>query len=93
MAIAQMIFPLKANKQIRPKLVDKFTILAFAEACKNQNHINAMNATTKAPCARANETVIKSNNYANHHGMSICFVSEISLATCCPNFFLGMGIN
>jgi hypothetical protein len=38
MAIAQMIFPFKANKQIRPKLVDKFTILAFAEACKNQNH-------------------------------------------------------
>jgi hypothetical protein len=37
LAIAQMIFPFKANKQIRPKLVDKFTILAFAEACKNQN--------------------------------------------------------
>jgi hypothetical protein len=31
-------FSFKANKQIEPKLVDKFTILAFAEACKNQNH-------------------------------------------------------
>ena len=31
-AIAQMIFPFKINKQIEPKLVAKLTILALAEA-------------------------------------------------------------
>lgn len=31
-AIAQMIFPFKTNKQIEPKLVAKLTILALAEA-------------------------------------------------------------
>ena len=31
-AIIQMIFPLMTNKQIEPKLVARFTILALAEA-------------------------------------------------------------
>jgi hypothetical protein len=36
-AIAQMILPFKTKRHIEPKLVARFTILAFAEACKNQN--------------------------------------------------------
>ncbi len=31
-AIAQIIFPFKTNRQIDPKFVARFTILAFAEA-------------------------------------------------------------
>lgn len=31
-AIAQMIFPFRTKRQIEPKLVAKFTILALAEA-------------------------------------------------------------
>lgn len=46
-AIDQMIFPLIINKQIEPKLVARFTILALAEACKKSKPKSAINATTK----------------------------------------------
>ena len=46
-AIAQMILPFNINKHIEPKFVAKFTILAFAEACKKSKPISAMKATTK----------------------------------------------
>ena len=36
-AIAHIILPFKIKRQMEPKLVDKLTILAFAEAAKNQN--------------------------------------------------------
>ena len=46
-AMAQMIFPFSMNKQMEPKLVDRLTILALAEACRKSNPIKAMKATTK----------------------------------------------
>ena len=46
-AIAQMIFPFKINRQIEPKFVARLTILAFAEACKKSKPIIAIKATTK----------------------------------------------
>lgn len=46
-AIAHMILPFKTKRQIEPKLVAKFTILALAEACKKLNPKMDTNPKTK----------------------------------------------
>ena len=46
-AIAQMIFPLETKRQIEPKLVARFTILAFADAWRKSKPSIETNANTK----------------------------------------------
>ena len=46
-AIVQIIFPFKKNKQIEPKLVAKLTILALADACKKSKPKRATKHSTR----------------------------------------------
>jgi hypothetical protein len=59
-------FSFKINKHIEPKLVAKFTILAFAEACKKSNPRNESNNKN---FLYQDKTIIKSNYNTNHYSI------------------------
>jgi hypothetical protein len=86
MAIAQMIFPLKRISR-STKISGQIHHFSICGSVQKSKPINAMNATTKTPCAGTNETVIKSNNYANHHGMKYLFCFRNILSDVLPEIF------
>lgn len=82
-AIAQIIFPFKMNKHIEPKLVERFTILAFAEACKKSNPIMAIKATTrKLPVPGPMKPSYKPTTKLIATAFKICVLAECTFSIC-----------